>query len=164
MIKFTTVNGIQVGTVESVSGEKNDCAILALVACTGSTYEEARKFIVRETGRRARQGTELTSLIRSLNGKTVLGKSFKAIGDMVTQIRGYAGLVNLLSPSVLSKTGYRITKSPMTIMRFLKEYPKGTYYILVRGHAMSIIDGVIYGNPSDGRRLKARVMGAFVVS
>jgi hypothetical protein len=164
MIRLTTVNGIRVGIVESMVGESNDCAIRALVASTGSTYDEARKFIGRETGRKPRQGTETASLIRALDGKSVLGKSFKGIGDRVTEVRGYVGRVRVLSPSVRTKRGGMIVKSPMTVMRFLKEYSKGTYYILTINHAMAIIDGVIYGNPEDGQRLKARVMGAFVVS
>lgn len=42
----------------------------------------------------------------------------------------------------------------MTLSRFCKEYPRGTYYVQVRGHAVAIVDGVMHDWTADtaGRR------------
>lgn len=39
---------------------------------------------------------------------------------------------------------YRNFEKPITINQFCKQYPVGSYYVCVRGHAFSIIDGVVY--------------------
>jgi len=31
----------------------------------------------------------------------------------------------------------------MTINRFVKDHPKGSYYVLVRGHALAVVDGIV---------------------
>jgi hypothetical protein len=31
----------------------------------------------------------------------------------------------------------------MTINRFVKSHPKGSYYVLVRGHALAVVDGTV---------------------
>jgi len=51
-----------------------------------------------------------------------------------------------------------------TTERFLEKYPTGTFLIFVRGHAFCIKDGVIFGNPSDAEKLKARILQAFRVT
>jgi hypothetical protein len=50
-----------------------------------------------------------------------------------------------------------------TTISFLKKFPKGRYFILIKGHAFAIIDGVVYGNQEDATRLRARVLQAFKI-
>ena len=51
--------------------------------------------------------------------------------------------------------------SQMTVGTFIKEYNVGRYLIHVRGHAFTIIDGVVVGNPMDSKQLKCRIVGAY---
>ena len=48
----------------------------------------------------------------------------------------------------------------MTLSRFCKEYPTGTYYVKVSGHAVAIVDGVMHDWTADtaGRR---KIIGAY---
>ena len=51
------------------------------------------------------------------------------------------------------------SEKPMTLKRFAKENPKGAFYIIIKGHALAIIDGVIVDNLSgklggEGRQIK----------
>lgn len=49
-------------------------------------------------------------------------------------------------------------KSGITVKQALKHYSKGNFIVVVRGHAFSIKDGVIYGNGGyDSERMRARV-------
>lgn len=50
-----------------------------------------------------------------------------------------------------------------TIGKFLKEFKQGTYFILVRQHALTIKDGIVYGNSSDATSLKVRIERAYKV-
>jgi hypothetical protein len=51
----------------------------------------------------------------------------------------------------------QIVKRNMTTGTFIKKYPKGRYLVVVRGHAFSIIDGVVVGNTEDSK-MKKRVI------
>ena len=163
MIKFTEVGELKVGVVESAKGEANDCTIRALVACTGKSYEDAHRYIAQQTGRIRRRGAETAALIKALDGKTIFGKFFESFGENVNQAQGFAGLAKVKAPAVVYRSGKTVRQSTMTMGTFLKTYTKGTYYILLRGHALAIVDGVIYGNTNDAKRLKARILGAFEV-
>ena len=46
---------------------------------------------------------------------------------------------------------------------FLEKFPKGRFLVIVRGHAFSIIDGVVVGNVDDGKRLRAKIVFAIKV-
>ena len=46
---------------------------------------------------------------------------------------------------------------------FLEKYPKGKYLLIVKGHAFSVIDGVVVGNTEDGKRLRAKILFAIKV-
>lgn len=40
----------------------------------------------------------------------------------------------------------------ITINQFIKKHPKGRFYCLVRGHAIAIVDGVLYDYEKGGKR------------
>lgn len=47
--------------------------------------------------------------------------------------------------AVMTKLGKdrEIAYKGMTINRFVKDHPKGSYYVLVRGHALAVVDGIV---------------------
>jgi hypothetical protein len=52
----------------------------------------------------------------------------------------------------------------MTVRQGLNKLKKGTYIIVVAGHAFTIKDGVIYGNGGyDSERMRARIKGVWAV-
>jgi hypothetical protein len=55
----------------------------------------------------------------------------------------------------------RKTLRRTTTGSFIKKYPVGTYIVTVRGHAFTIKDGVVIGNPSDGKKMKKHINGAW---
>ena len=58
----------------------------------------------------------------------------------------------------------QIVKRNMTTGSFIKKYPVGKYLLVVRGHAFSIIDGVVVGNTGDARMKKRVILYAWKVS
>ena len=52
----------------------------------------------------------------------------------------------------------------MTVGTFVKQNPKGTYFILIRCHALTIKDGTIIGNLEDSQRKRAVIKHAFKIN
>jgi hypothetical protein len=54
-------------------------------------------------------------------------------------------------------------KSKMTVGTFVKEYDKGTYIVRVSGHAFTIKDGSVIGNPNDAEQIRKVVKNAWKI-
>lgn len=66
--------------------------------------------------------------------------------------------------TIISKGEMKNGKSRMTIGSFISNYNKGTYVVVVRGHAFSIKDGeVIGGNREDARKMRCILQGAWKI-
>ena len=50
-----------------------------------------------------------------------------------------------------------------TVGQFSKKFTKGTYFILVRGHAFTIKNGVVIGNQDDAIKLKRPIKQVFEI-
>ena len=55
-------------------------------------------------------------------------------------------------------------KSKMSVGTFVKEYDKGTYIIRVTGHAFTIKDGSVIGNPNDATQLRKIIKNCWKIS
>jgi hypothetical protein len=51
----------------------------------------------------------------------------------------------------------------MTVGTFIKQNPKGTFFVLVRQHAFTIKDGVVIGNYEDAVKTKKIMRCAFEI-
>ena len=49
------------------------------------------------------------------------------------------GEKKLVNPKYKKETGY-------TVKSFMEQHPTGRYFMIVRGHAVALVDGVLYGN------------------
>ena len=49
----------------------------------------------------------------------------------------------------------------MTVGTFVKQNPKGTFFVIVKGHAFTIKDGVVIGNFEDAIKTKRVIKCAF---
>lgn len=113
--------------------DRNQCAVIATTVASGRSYSSVRNEY-RQRGRMKGKGT-LSSTIRN----------------------------------VLYKYGFRrlqeynpyYAKENPTVLEFAKKYATGTYVLLVRGHALTVIDGEIYDNMTTKR---ARIWEAWKMS
>lgn len=127
--------------------ERNDCCVRALTAATGLEYSVIHQYLKTVFGRKDRQGVAGFNF-KMRRGSDVLGEKYTPFTREELQ------------------TSYinhgREVKRQMTVGTFVKQYPTGTYVLAVRGHAFCLVDGIVVGgNAEDGKRLKARITGAY---
>ena len=103
-------------------GEKNDCVVVALASALKMSYKAAHK-LASKYGRKNRQGmytehvNRMTKEISSLRMMTM---------DEITTYYKSTGKLRA-----------------NTLSTFTKRYPVGTYFLLVRRHAVTVKDGVV---------------------
>ena len=107
--------------------ESKDCVVRAFASAFDLTYKDAHLFCKRYLERMDGRGCFFDIMIKpfeySLVSKRV-HKGTKAGGD------------------------YSI-KNNITVGRFKRKFSVGSFLILVKGHALAIIDGVVYDNGCD---------------
>lgn len=106
-----------------IMGEDKDCSVKALAIALGTSYELAHRHLQLHCSRRKGRG------IRS---SLVLPQSLKN-----TQF----------------KVGPYTAKSKVSLSTFCKKHPEGRFYVAVAGHAIGIVDGVVFDSVDSPRRM-----------
>ena len=149
------------GYVDSkiAKGEKNDCVVRAFASSFEIPYDEAHSFVSKFFNRQPRKGTYLTSykLVQMADKKMVINN--KTVNTMGSRNNNH--MFRSLDYDV--KVKGVVKKRRMTVGKFVKDNPKGTFFILVRGHAFTIKNGSVIGNWSDAEKLRTRVVTAFEI-
>lgn len=122
------------------AGEDNDCAVQALATTANVPYAFAHKALRGQTGRVVGKGTPTIALAAYLDAPGA-----KCRARFVRLPYG--------SPTYGAPEG----AAGVTLRTFCRQHPKGRFYVLVRGHALAVIDGdVVDGwEGSDLRLVKA---------
>jgi len=153
MIKTSSSSWI-IGYSDSkiAKSETNDCVVRSFASAFKVTYDEAHQFVTSKFNRKPRKGTArfVTTMNNMSNHSTNLfGKTLRRLGD--GNIRN----------SMKFPDGLKMRN--MTTFQFLKKYPKGTYMVMVSGHAFTISDGVVIGNHEDVLKTKKVILQAWEV-
>ena len=141
--------------------ETNDCVVATIASCFDVTYDRAHKFCKDYFNRYNREGTMMVPFKMNsfyVSRKTLNGKKVKPVGKKVIE-----GLNTTYSLNYTVKVGGKKTVREMTVGTFVKENPKGTFFMLVKGHAFTLKDGVVIGNLIDARQKKKRLQFAWEV-
>jgi predicted transcriptional regulator len=145
------IKGINVSGL--AKSETNDCVVRAFASAFNVTYDFAHKKVAEIFGRKNREGTRFFSLMmRALESK--------GISINRKKVQTITKDVNL---SYWIKVKGVNTLRSMTTAKFLEDYPKGTYIVTVKGHAFTIKDGVVIGNPEDATKRKKTINGAWKI-
>lgn len=119
--------------------ETRDCVVRAFAAATDWNYDKAHRFVQKEFLRKFRMGTKNfipTMNKMALEGRKLGRKKIKTISD--PQIK--------------------------TVGQLVKWYDKGTYIIVISGHAFTIKDGVVVGgNWNDAQRMRCQIKGVWKI-
>jgi predicted transcriptional regulator len=145
------VKGINDSTL--AKSETNDCVVRAFASAFNLSYDFAHKKVAELFGRKNGQGTYSFSLVMrqmEVQDVRINRKKIKTISKDVN-----------LSYWIKVK-GVNVLRS-MTTAKFLEDYPKGTYIVTVKGHAFTIKDGVVIGNPEDATQRKKNILGAWKI-
>lgn len=161
-LPYESTGSAIIGYRESVIAkrETNDCVVRAFASSFGVTYDFAHKFVENEFKRKPRCGTFFTiSKMCKLHDESieVNGKKVYPLGVPSKSI---------VSPFTLDyqvKVKGEMVKRQMTVGTFVKQNPKGSYFVVVKGHAFTIKDGVVVGNLEDSIKLKRPIRAAFEI-
>ena len=144
---------------KTAKGETNDCVVRAFASSFDVSYDYAHKYVADEFGRKPRKGTygTITTLVKMADSLIkVNGKKVCPIG-----VRHNDYMLRSLMYDVIIKGVTK--KRNMTVGTFVKQNPKGTFFVLVRCHAFTIKDGVVIGNPEDATKTKRPMRCAFEI-
>lgn len=113
-----------------IETESKDCAVIALAYAFDIDYEVAHK-ICKDGGRKDNDGFSLHNIFR-LREKDFRQFTFKS-GD--------------------SRVVTRYGRPKMSAGRFRDNYKEGVYIVGVGGHYFTLIDGVIFNNGNDRKKV-----------
>jgi hypothetical protein len=138
-IPYTSTSQDIKGYSESplAKSEKSDCVVRAVASAYDIHYDKAHKWVADNFKRIPKKGTYGFNIgmdKMSYNNTRFNYKKTKTI-----------------DPKFLTTNG---GKSKMTVGTFVKLYDRGTYIIRVAGHAFTIKDGCVIGNPEDATKLR----------
>lgn len=108
--------------------ETNDCTVMAWANCFDCNYESAHAWLKR-FGRFNRRGMTTEQIKKALQACT----------------------------KAKIKIGPYSRNNKINLNKFLKKHNSGRYYVLVRGHALCVKDGILYDH---SERLKRQVIFA----
>ena len=143
-----------VGYSESklAKAEVGDCVVRAIASTFELTYDVAHSWTASNLDRKPKRGTFNTALKLS-NIFEVKNQPFDLIDKQL-----------LTYPGSARHQKNKGTMVPITLTMFLELFPKGRYFVLIRSHAFSIVDGVVIGNVDDSNRMRAKIKFALVVT
>lgn len=117
-------------------GEWNDCTVRAMVHVSGLQYDDAHKWIADNMTRKPRRGPSYVNAVDAMDNAGSIN------GNKVTRLE-----------KECLKTVYGSKERKMTLKTFIKNNPKGNFYILVRAHALAIVNGEVMDNTSERCRI-----------
>jgi len=137
---FKDSNVIANSQSELSKKENNDCVVRAFMVALDLTYNQAHKFVADKFKRKNGCGTYTALFLNNVLDKQKNGKKIKLMGYHPKH--SYGDRKKLVNPKYSKETGY-------TVKSFMEQHPVGNYFIIVKGHAMALVDGVLYANSNE---------------
>ena len=139
---FVNSEQLAIESSELAKKENNDCVVRAFMCVLDLPYEQAHAWVKKELKRQDRKGTFMSAYSKNIIGKTKNGKKINYIGshpsrDFMKYSIGSDKI--LVNPKYKTKTGY-------TLKSFMENNPVGRFVLIVQGHAVAVVNGVLYGN------------------
>lgn len=120
--------------------ETNDCVVRAFMMALDLPYDKAHKFVADKFKRVNRKGTYTQMYMENILGRQKNGYKMNLMGYHPKYAFGKRN--KLVNPKYKKETGY-------TVKSFMEQHPVGRYFIIVKGHALALVDGVLYGNSGE---------------
>jgi hypothetical protein len=141
------VNSIQMSKRQSEIAKKEDrdCVVRAFAAALDLPYDQAHAWVKKNLKRQDKKGTFVSAYCKNIIGKTKNGKKISYIGAHPSRnfLKYSIGSDKvLINPKYKTKTGY-------TVKSFMENNPVGRFVLIVQGHAVAVVDGVLYGNKDE---------------
>ena len=114
--------------------DKGPCTAMAWATVFGCSPVDAREYLYNFGYRRGKGGMTTEQVIKALSA---VKKSTVVRGPYTKQ-------------------------NQIRLQDFIKLHPQGRYYVLVRGHALAVIDGVVYDHKEGLRRVVTNAFRVYV--
>lgn len=125
--------------LEMIKGEQDDCVVTSIMCAANTTYQKAHTYCQERFNRQNGQGIPLFPTLDEAIGTKINDYALKVAGFNSRKCRYYA-----------SKYGaYMNGDKEWTLQQFVENHQVGRYILIVYGHAVAVIDGVLHGNLSD---------------
>jgi hypothetical protein len=126
--------------------EQRDCVVRAVASAYDIHYDKAHQWVADNFKRKPKKGTYGFPI------------GMNKMSDNKTRFNYKR--TKTIDPKFLTTNN---GKSKMTVGTFVKEYDKGTYIVRVSGHAFTIKDGSVIGNPNDAEQIRKVVKNAWKI-
>ena len=130
---------------ELAKKENNDCVVRAFMSALDISYDQAHAWVKKNMNREDKKGTYTVAYGKNVIGKTKNGYKVDFIGShpskeyFNTRIGSNKILVN---KQYKKATGY-------TLKSFIENNPVGRFVLIVQGHAVAVVNGVLYANTGE---------------
>ena len=140
---FADSNKIAREQSELAKRENNDCVVRAFMCALDLTYDQAHAYIKTKMKRENRKGTYTNMFAYNVIGKTKNGYRIGFIGVHPSRDwMNFKGGKMLVNKNYKKPTGY-------TLKSFMENHPVGRFVLIVQGHAVAVVDGVLHGNRNE---------------
>ena len=144
---------LNLGSSTLAEKEKNDCAVKAIAAAAGVSYEISHAFTGEYLMRTKKMGTLLGMFLPNITKEPMMLGSkrveFKSLGN-IKITNGY-------------KLYGEVVRRKKTVKSFIKDNPRGSFMVSVAEHAFAIVDGVLIDNIGEEFRMTRKVLSAIQV-
>lgn len=125
--------------------ETNDCVVRAFMCALNLSYDQAHAWVKNELKRQDRKGTFMSAYGKNVIGKTKNGKKISFIGIHPSREfmkHSFGSDKVLINQKYKKATGF-------TLKSFMETNPVGNFVLIVQGHAVAVVNGVLYGNSNE---------------
>lgn len=130
---------------ELAKKEDRDCVVRAFMGALDISYDQAHAWVKKNMNREDRKGTYTYKAIKLVEGKVKNGYkiSFLGLNPAKSYMKTVIGSNKVLTnPKYKKQTGY-------TLKSFMENNPVGRFVLIVQGHAVAVVNGVLYGNTNE---------------
>jgi len=127
---------------ELAKKETNDCVVRAFMCALNLSYDQAHGYIKNKMNRQDRRGTYVNAYAKNVIGTTKNGLKISFIGTHPSKAfmkTAFGSDKVLVNKKYKKPTGF-------TLKSFMEAHPVGRFVLIVQGHAVAVVNGVLYGN------------------
>jgi len=139
---FVDSNKLSNASSELAKKETNDCVVRAFMCALNLSYDQAHAWVKNELKRQDRKGAFMNAYGKNIIGKTKNGKKISFMG--IHPSREFMKY-SFGSSKPLVNTKYK-KATGFTLKSFMEANPVGNFVLIVQGHAVAVVNGVLFGN------------------
>ena len=131
------------GPATKLQGDSNYCTVTALSASFSVSADEAYEYAATVWNRKRAKGVRTLTMLSTFPQAEGFSQAKEILTKDVIRVKA--------EQDYKQSDGSIITRS-MNLSTFAKKHPRGRFYILVKGHALAIIDGEIVDHTDKPKR------------